>query len=513
MSAIVLTAVNARYSHPSFGLRYLLANLGDLQDQTTLLERDLRVTPLDLAEDILRHDPRIAGFGVYIWNVALVTETVLLLRRLRPDLLIVLGGPEVSHEIHDQPVCQAADYILPGEADLSFPQLCRDLLAGTPPPKGLIPSPPPDANLIALPYHLYTDEDIAHRVIYVEASRGCPFTCEFCLSSLDQHLNRFPLDRLLPAFQNLLDRGVKEFKFVDRTFNLSVPFSLQLLEFFLERYQPGMFLHFEMIPDRLPQPLREILSCYPRGALQFEVGIQTFNQDVAALISRRQNYQRTEENIRWLLEHTGAHIHADLILGLPGEDLHSIGRGFDRLLALRPQEIQVNLLKRLRGTPIIRHEQPYNLVYSPHPPYEILSTSLIDFPSMQRLRRFAKVWDLTGNSGNFIHTAPLLWSDGHSPFQRLMQWSHYLFESLGRTHAIPLDTLIEHLFTFLTQHLHLSPSDVAATLARDLQRTGRPDLPRLLRPHVPDWDASAQRTSAHTRRLKRQHRHHQPSPS
>ena len=210
--------------------------------------------------------------------------------------------------------------------------------------------------------------------------------------------------------QRLLDRGVKQFKFVDRTFNLNVATSQTILEFFLARYQPGHFFHFEMIPDRLPESLREVIARFPPGALQFEVGIQTFNPEVAALISRRQNYDRLADNFHFLRRETGVHIHADLIAGLPGETVESFAAGFDRLIALGPQEIQVGILKRLRGTPIVRHDAEWQMIYNPHPPYEILQNKLIDFATMQRLRRFARYWDLVGNSGNFIESTPLIWS-------------------------------------------------------------------------------------------------------
>src|SRR5207247_3930379 len=188
---------------------------------------------------------------------------------------------------------------------------------------------------------------------------------EFCLSSLDVPVRNVPLDAFLAAMQRLLDRGLRQFKFVDRTFNLNLNFSRSILQFFLDRYEPGLFLHFEMIPDRLPEALRETIARFPAGALQFEVGVQTFNDDVAARISRKQDNAKLADNLRYLREHTGVHVHADLIVGLPGEDVESFARGFDRLVALKPQEIQVGMLKRLRGTPIVRHDVEWGMVYSP----------------------------------------------------------------------------------------------------------------------------------------------------
>src|SRR5262249_37189907 len=161
-----------------------------------------------------------------------------------------------------------------GEADLKFAEVCRLLLAGEKPPLKIIPAELPDLNQLALPYELYSDADVAHRIIYVEASRGCPFTCEFCLSSLGIPVRQVPLPALLGNLEELLRRGVRQFKFVDRTFNLNLATSKTLLQFFLDRLRPGLFVHFEMIPDRLPEALREVIARFPPGALQFEVGIQ-----------------------------------------------------------------------------------------------------------------------------------------------------------------------------------------------------------------------------------------------
>ena len=290
---------------------------------------------------------------------------------------------------------------------------------------------------MALPYELYDDEDIAHRVIYVEASRGCPYRCEFCLSALDVPLRRFPPDAFLGALQHLLDRGVRQFKFVDRTFNLDADLGSTVLRFFAQRWVPGMFLHFEMIPDRFPEPLREAVSRFPPGALQFEVGIQTFDPVVARRIGRRQSNRRIEDNLRYLRAHSGVHVHADLIVGLPGEDLATFAAGFDRLIALEPREIQVGLLKRLHGTPIVRHDSEWGMRYDPNPPYEILETSLIDFATMQRLRRFGRYWDLVANSGNFVETARMIVARG-SAFESFLAFSDWLHGELGRTHAISL---------------------------------------------------------------------------
>jgi radical SAM superfamily enzyme YgiQ (UPF0313 family) len=481
---IVLTTLNARYAHTAFGLRYLRANLGtDLMDRSEIVEFDINQRPIDVLENLLARKPRVIGMGVYIWNVAQCTQLAAELKRLRPDIALVLGGPEVSYETDQQEIARYADYIITGEADLAFADLCRKLLSGTRPLMNRIAAELPEFDRLTLPYPLYSDTDLAHRVVYVEASRGCPFKCEFCLSSLDVPVRNVPLESFLHQMQRLLDRGLRQFKFVDRTFNLNLNFSRSILQFFHDRYTPRLFLHFEMIPDRLPDALRDPIRQFPAGALQFEVGIQTFNEAVAQRISRRQDAKRVEDNLRFLRDETGVHVHADLIAGLPGEDIASFGRGFDRLVALRPQEIQVGILKRLRGTPIVRHDAEWGMIYSPNPPYEILQTSSVDFSTMQRLRRFSRYWDLIANSGNFVRTSPLIWKSA-SPFERFMELSDWLYLKSGKTHAISLTRLTEMLFTFLTERD--KPQEVAEAIWSDHLAGGRSDRLNFLYPFIGD---------------------------
>lgn len=508
MADIVLTTLNARYAHAAFGLRYLLANLGPLRERACIVEFDIAQRTNDALEIILAQNPRIVGIGVYIWNAEQSLRLVSDLKRLRPDVIIVLGGPEVSHETDQQEICRIADYVITGEADLSFADLCQKLLSGARPLMRIFPADLPQMERLVLPYDLYDAQDIAHRVIYVEASRGCPFRCEFCLSSLDVPVRNMPLEAFLHEMQKLLDRGVRQFKFVDRTFNLNLNIGRAILQFFHERYEPGMFLHFEMIPDRLPEALRDPIRKFPSGALQFEVGIQTFNEEVAARISRRQDNAKLSDNLRFLREQTGVHVHADLIAGLPGETLDSFAAGFDRLVELGPQEIQVGILKRLRGTPIVRHDAEWEMVYSPHAPYEILQNKCIDFATMQRLRRFSRFWDLIANSGNFLGATPLIWCGGRSPFWSFLELTDGLFARVGRQHAIALPRLAELLFEHLTKVRGLDARHVAQTMESDYQRGNRPDLPEFLRPYLPARDRRVRQQIVTKILPRRQTRHH-----
>ncbi len=479
MQNIVLTTLNARYIHASLGLRYLLANMGALASRTTLLEFTINQQPLEIAEQLLKRNPAIIGFGVYIWNSRETQQVIALIKTLSPEIIIVLGGPEVSHETDRQSITNLADHVIGGPGDTSFRELCQEIASGQAPQHRTIPGKRTPLKKLTLPYHLYSDEDIRNRVLYVEASRGCPFQCEFCLSALDRSSKSFALDRFLSEMAVLYDRGARSFKFVDRTFNLKVDTSIRILDFFLERLDKDLFLHFEVIPDNLSEQLKTQLSRFPKGVLQLEVGIQTFNPEVQKRINRKQDNRKTETNLRWLRQHSGAHIHADLIFGLPGEDLDSFARSFDRLVAQQPHEIQLGILKRLRGAPIIRHSDNYQMRYNPHPPYNILSTSFLDFFTVQKMNRFARYWDMIANSGRFPQTTPLML--GETPFQRFDRLSEWLYLASGQTHGISLNRLYKLLHEGLQSALGLPETAVTESLLGDYRASGQPGVPRFLR--------------------------------
>jgi radical SAM superfamily enzyme YgiQ (UPF0313 family) len=471
MPDILLATINARYVHASLGLRYLRANMGALRSRSEIMEFVLGTRPLDIVEKIVAAAPRIVGFGVYIWNVDETTRVVAQLKEVAPEIVVVVGGPEVSHETEAQRICALADCTVTGWGDATFPRLCAQLIDGARPAQRIIAGEQPPLKAIALPYGEYTDEDIARRFVYVEASRGCPFKCEFCLSSLDKTAWPFDLDALLAGLAELHARGARHFRFVDRTFNLKAAASLRVLEFFLERMDERTFLHFELIPDHLPDVLKQAIQRFPAGSLHFEVGIQTWNPEVQSRISRRQDNERASANLAWLRSHTQALVHVDLIAGLPGEDLASFGAGFDRLLALRPHEIQVGILKRLRGTPIARHTGTHAMRYNPDAPYNLLANDRVSFADMQRITRFARYWDLVGNSGRFARTLPQLLA-GASAFERFMRFADWLYARTGKTHEIALERLFDALHEYLVSEEGGDAVIVEAALTADYLATG-----------------------------------------
>jgi len=299
--------------------------------------------------------------------------------------------------------------------------------------------------------------------------------------------------------QQLIDRGARQFKFVDRTFNLKAETSRRILEFFLQHIDKGLFLHFELIPDRLPDILLALLPRFPENSLQFEIGIQSFNPEVQKRISRRQQHERTCHNLQWIRQNTRAHVHADLIFGLPGENLQSFGEGFDLLYSLGPQEIQVGILKRLRGTPIARHTHEYDMRYMSTPPYRILAHKDADFDTVQRVVRFARYWDLIGNSGRFPGTLPLMLSD--QPFKYFMAVSDWLFSTTRQTHRIALPKLFELLYHHLIEIRRLPSESVRETLSSDFKHNKLKGIPAFLR----DYAGESQRRK--TTKAVRQHRH------
>jgi radical SAM superfamily enzyme YgiQ (UPF0313 family) len=481
MPGIILTTINARYMHASLGLRWLYANLGELQAQACIQEYCLTDQITDIAEKIIRNDPEIVGVGVYIWNAVEIQQLVAILKRVAPAIRIVLGGPEVSH-LPLRVDLREADYLIQGEGELAFPNLCRSLLAGQAPAETIITATPVTVASLNLPYRYYTDEDLAHRVTYVEASRGCPFSCEFCLSSLDRQVRAFDIDRFLMAMEQLWQRGARTFKFVDRTFNSNPIAAGRILDYFLEK-EPPFNVHFEVIPDHFPAGLKERFTRFPAEVLQLEVGIQTLQPETAAHISRRLDFDRIKENLSFLARETTAHLHVDLIVGLPGESVEQFGENLNILTSLTKGEIQIGILKKLSGTAINRHDRQFAMVYSPFPPYEILGNNLISFAHMQEMKRLARFWDMVYNSGNFKQTAPLLWPDG-DVFQGFFAFSRWLYNTTQTTWQIGLPRLAELLFHYLVDEQGRNRIEVANSLAADILVFKGRALPAAVREHV-----------------------------
>ena len=488
---IILSTLNSRFTHSAIGLRYLYANMQELQKDTSILEFSINDAIQSVAEKILLHKPDIIGLGVYIWNASEIRELIHILKKVSPKTTIVLGGPEVTY-LPFRVNYDDADYIIQGEGDVAFYQLCKNIINQTQHER-IVKMTLPNLKNIALPYQYYTDDDIKNRYIYVEISRGCPFECEFCLSSMDEKVRAFNLDEVLAAFEILWQRGARNFKFVDRTFNLNMKAANRILDFFLAK-EPPYFAHFEVIPDHFPASLREKIKSFPHGALQLEIGIQTLNLEIANNISRQLKLDKIKENIAFLENETTAHIHLDLIVGLPGESLESFGANLDELMQMSSCEIQIGILKKLSGTHISRHDETFGMVYSDIPPYDILKNSQLSFEDIQIMKRFARFWDLFYNSGNFKRSVKLLWDDGsQSPkvFDNFYAFGLWIYEQTDSTWKISLQRQGELLFAYLRDVKNIPAQNIADAMLEDIMKLKGRAVPHYLKPYAKNFQANA----------------------
>ena len=456
MTDILLVTINAKWIHPSLALRLLKANLGILEDRCEIAEFTLRQNMEEKINLILAARPKILGISVSVWNHLATLE---LLRGLhkgwaaqersgieRPA--VILGGPEISFLPPDSEIFRYSDYCIRGEGEFAFRALCEAVLLK----KNIdIKDDLYEVNLadIKSAYRLYTDEDLSKKLIYVESSRGCPFGCEFCQSAfrkgLTSRVREFQLEPFFAEMEDLINRGAKILKFLDRSFNINIDRACQIMEFFLEKIEEGSFLvvHFEMVPSQFPSKLLDTIARFPPGTLRLEIGIQTLNPIVSGIISRQVDYEQILSNLYFLGKKTNAIIHADLIAGLPGEDLASFAAGFDMLFgalsASAAVEIQLGILKLLPGAPIARHS---GMKCNPLPPYELIETAEIPAFELDRIKNFARFWELIINRKLFdIGKAPV--------FKRFMALSDHLINCFGRSWGIPKKDLLEAVNSLL----------------------------------------------------------------
>ena len=475
----LLTTLNAKYIHTSLALRWLYVASKDSHD-IDFKEYTIKDDVEYIANDILNQGIDILGIGVYIWNVRQIKELVTILKAKNPNLIIILGGPEVSYT----PLrvnFDMADYIICGEGEVSFYELCKELFEGTCTQTRVINSPKVELDKVVLPYDDYTDFDIKNRHIYVEMARGCPFECEFCLSSIETKMRYLDIDIFLEQLDKLWNRGARNFKFIDRTFNIKISYAKAILNYFLAK-EEEYFLHFEVIPDNFPEELRELIKQFKAGSLQLEVGIQTLNLDVAKEIHRNLKIDKIKDNLKFLSTQTHAHMHIDLIIGLPSESIESFGRNLNQLYTLSTGEIQVGILKKLSGTTLARHDKVYGMVYNDSPPYDILKNDLISFSLMQEMKRFARFWDIVYNSGNFQKTTALLFEDG-KVFENFYDLSKWLYKRSESTYKISLDRMAEFLFEYMSaKH---DKELIANTILQDVMAVGGRKIPPFLKKIIP----------------------------
>lgn len=468
---ILLVAFPARYRHTPFALYSLVANLKEFAPRAGIMELSPDLSPAEAASRIMARRPLVVGFSVYLWNLELVSGVSGILRRVAPDIVQVVGGPQIvrddggftgwpaAGETALSPASGSrsgpypADYAVEGEGEIVFRRLCRQILGGRRPPASWIRAGLPQAGELALPYRFYSDQDIRQRVVYIETARGCPHRCFYCTSSASPGLRHFPLQRLFPEVERLIRRGATKFKLLDRSFDADEQHAARVLDFFLGQLPPcpGLRLHLEWVPDNLPSGLLDLLRRFPPGALHLELGVQTMDRRVAARVGRRSDPVSVRENIRLLRQKTGAELHLDLIAGLPGESMAGFASGFDVLLSLRPDVLQANPLKLLPGVTLGRTAGSMGLLFENRPPFTILSSNEVPFCEMMRLRRFCHVWDRVYNREESA-SLRASWCAAPSPFARAMALSDAMYAAFGRVHGIAGPKRRQFAETFLAPY-------------------------------------------------------------
>ena len=416
---VVLSTLNSKFIHSSLALRYLKA-YGEAHGQAyDIVEYTINMPVLHILSDITEHDIDVLGFACYIWNIEMTLHVVDMVKAVRPDIKIVLGGPEVSFtadELLER--CPNIDYIVQGEGEEAFHALVTALQLGN---DGLNPVIPGvrgrrngsilgsaeavevrDLSTIPFPYTEEDMDDLEHKIIYYESSRGCPFSCQYCLSGNKNTVRFFPQERTLQELQWFIDHGVKQVKFVDRTFNCAPHHHRPLMEFMRDS-DTDMNFHLEMEPELMTDWETNILCETPPGRIQIEVGVQSTHKKTLDAINRYNDWPYIQKSIRPIIQAGRTHVHMDLIVGLPHEDFNRFGQSFNDLFSLQPHALQIGFLKLLKGSGV-RRMREYKYVADPLAPYEVLSTHVLPYDDVRFLKYLEDVFERFYNSERFRTT-------------------------------------------------------------------------------------------------------------
>ena len=416
---VVLSTLNSKFIHSSLALRYLKA-YGEAHGQAyDIVEYTINMPVLHILSDITEHDIDVLGFACYIWNIEMTLHVVDMVKAVRPDIKIVLGGPEVSFtadELLER--CPNIDYIVQGEGEEAFYALVTALQLGN---DGLNPVIPGvrgrrngsilgsaeavevrDLSTIPFPYTEEDMKDLEHKIIYYESSRGCPFSCQYCLSGNKNTVRFFPQERTLEELQWFIDHGVKQVKFVDRTFNCAPHHHRPLMEFMRDS-DTDMNFHLEMEPELMTEWETNILCETPPGRIQIEVGVQSTYKKTLDAINRYNDWPYIQKSIRPIIQAGRTHVHMDLIVGLPHEDFNRFGQSFNDLFSLQPHALQIGFLKLLKGSGV-RRMREYKYVADPLAPYEVLSTHVLPYDDVRFLKYLEDVFERFYNSERFRTT-------------------------------------------------------------------------------------------------------------
>lgn len=430
---ILLAAVNAKYIHSNLAVYSLKAYAEDpaveIGEYTINQQKD------DILMDIYKRKPDILCLSCYIWNLDYIEEIVLEIGKLRPDMPIWLGGPEVSYdakEVLRRLPCVKG--VMKGEGEKTFKELCQiyrneceenvdKQLKGVMGitfrmgKREIIDNPwRPIMDLSEVPFVYDHMEDFEHKIIYYETSRGCPFSCSYCLSSVDKRLRFRDIELVKKELQFFLDHKVPQVKFVDRTFNCKHEHSIAIWKYIMEHDNGITNFHFEIAADILNEEELELLEQMRPGLVQLEIGVQSTNPKTIKEIHRVMDFEKVSGIVRKIQDKGNVHEHLDLIAGLPYEDVESFAHSFDDVYALKPEQLQLGFLKVLKGSFMQEHQEEYGIVHKAHPPYEVLYTKWISYEDVLRLKGIEEMVEVYYNSRQFTNTMEELEKEYDSAF-------------------------------------------------------------------------------------------------
>lgn len=476
---IVLATLNAKYIHTNLAIRYLKAYAKPEFD-IILSEYTIKDPSFNIVSDLYQKKPDIIGFSCYIWNIEETIRVIRMLKKVSPSTKIILGGPEVSYDVHDWlHRIEDADYIVMGEGELSFKQLLRYLHGQIPlddvPGIGyldngrvIIHPAASKIDLREMPSPFRFEEDIPHipkRIAYIETSRGCPFNCQFCLSSIEVGVRYFNREKIKEDIRYLMNHGVRTIKFVDRTFNISRSYAMEMFQFLIDEHQPGVVFQFEITADIMrPEVIQFLNNNAPKGLFRFEIGVQSTNDLTNDLVKRRQNFTKLSRTVSMVKEGGKIDQHLDLIAGLPEEDYMSFRKTFNDVFAMRPEELQLGFLKLLRGTGLRLQAKQYGYQFIDMAPYEIFANNVLSFEDILRIKQTEDILEKYWNDHRMPHTIEFLVTEVFdTAFDFFQDFGSY-WDKMGWSRiGHQLEDLFTRLLSFLEQRGNV-PIDIVINL-------------------------------------------------
>ncbi len=462
---IILATLNAKYIHTNLAIRYLKSAARPEFDPQ-LAEYAIKDPAFNIVSDLFQKKPDIVGFSCYIWNIEETIKVIQMLKTVLPETKIVLGGPEVSYDSnHWLRKVPEVDYIIMGEGEVSFKELMQYLngdisleevrgICYLEDGKFKIHAQPPKIDLRDLPSPFRFEEDLPHlgkRIQYIETSRGCPFSCQFCLSSIEVGVRYFNREKIKEDIRFLMDNGAKTVKFVDRTFNISRSYAMEMFQFLIDEHKPGVVFQFEITADIMrPEVIEFLNENAPKGLFRFEIGVQSTNDLTNDLVKRRQNFEKLTRTVTMVKEGGKIDQHLDLIAGLPEEDYMSFRKTFNDVFAMRPEELQLGFLKLLRGTGLRVEAEKYGYTYVDVSPYEIFSNNVLTFDDIVRIKHAEDVLEKYWNAHRMDYTIEYLVNEVfETPFDFFQAFGTF-WETKGWSRiGHQLDDLFKRLMEFL----------------------------------------------------------------